>query len=158
MFGIAVDVAQFGFALLLFPIFKTLKNRRTSHKPILYTVGIFSVAIAIGIFNQKVLPGDTRVVEFQTETNVVQNSLPTSQIAQSTANRPKAAIQLTTPIMSYLSVEPFEVRHEILVNAGTALELIGMEDSWMGSMPKKEQELIKQRTLKLFKENNPTIH
>ena len=157
MFDIAVDVAQFGFALLLFPIFKVLKNRKMSYKPILYAVGIFSVAMAIGIFNQKVLPGDTRVVEFQTETNVVQNSLPTSQIAQSTANRPPAAIQLTTPIMSYLSVEPFEVRHEILVNAGTALELIGMKDSWMGSIPEKEQELIKQRALELFIRNNQTL-
>lgn len=157
MFGIAVDVVQFGFALLLFPIFKTLNNRKASYKPILYTVGIISVAMAIGIFNQKVLPGDTRVVEFQTEANVVQNSLPKSQIAQSTANRPQAAIQLTTPIMSYLSVEPFEVRHEILVNVGAALELIGMEDTWMGSMPEEIQELAKEQLLDLFEKSNRTL-
>jgi len=157
MFDIAVDVVQFGSALLLFPIFETLNNRKTSYKPIIYTAGIFSVALAIGIFNQKVLPGDTGVIEFQTETNVVQNSLPKSQIAQSTANRPQAATQLTTPIMSYLSVEPFEVRHEILVNAGTALELIGMEESWTGSIPEEEQELIKQQALELFKGNNRTL-
>lgn len=157
LFGIAVDVVQLGFALLLFPIFKILNNRETSYKPIFYTIGIFSVAMAIGIFDQKVLPGDTRVVEFETEANVVQNSLPKSQIAQSTANRPQAAIQLTTPIMSYLSVEPFEVRHEILVNAGTALELIGMEDSWMGSMPVEEQELVKAQLLDLFGKNNRTL-
>jgi hypothetical protein len=156
-YDIAVDVVQFGFALLLLPIFETLNKRRTGYKPIIYAVGILSVAMVIGIFNQKVLPGDTRIVEFPTEKNVVQNSLPKSQITQSTANRPQAAIQLTTPIMSYLSVEPFEVRHEILVNAGAALELIGMEDSWMGSMPEVEQELVKQQALELFKGNNRTL-
>lgn len=157
MFDVAVDVVQFGFALLLFPIFKIISSKKRFFKSILYFVGIVSVALMFGVFHQKVITGETRVIKMQETENTAQNSLPTSQGGQSAPNRPQGAVQLTTPIMSYLSVEPFEVRHEILVNAGAALELIGRENSWMGSMPVEEQELAKEQLLDLFERSNRTL-
>ena len=157
MFDLAVDIVQFGFALLLFPIFKIISGKKNFYKIIRYSAGIVSVALMIGIFHQKVITGETGVIKMQEAKNTAQNSLPTSQAGQSATNRPQGAVQLTTPIMSYLSVEPFEVRHEILVNTGAALELSGMEDSWMGSMPVEVQKLVKQQTLALFEASNPTL-
>jgi len=150
MFDAAVDIVQFGFALLLFPIFKIIRTKKKLSKSILYSTGIVSVALMFGIFHQKVIPGETRVVKILEAERTAQNTLPTNLGGQSATNRPQGAVQLTTPIMSYLSVEPFEVRHEILVNAGTAMELIRIEDTWMGSIPEAEQELVKERMLELI--------
>ncbi len=157
MFNLAVDIVQFGFALMLFPIFKIIYGKKSFFKSILYSTGIVSVALMIGIFHQKVITGETGVIKMQEAKNTAQNSLPTNQGGQSGTNRPQGAVQLTTPIMSYLSVEPFEVRHEILVNAGTAMELIRIEDTWMGSIPEAEQELVKERMLELFEKNNTIL-
>ena len=154
MFDMAVDVVHFSFAVLLIPIFSILTNQKKAIRTTAYLAGVLSVALIIGIFNQKVLTGDTNVVELQETEDVTQSALPTNQASQSSANRPQGAIQLTTPVMSYLSIEPFEVRHELLVNAGTALELIGAQDRSMGSIPEASQEGIKQRTLDLFEKSN----
>ena len=154
MFDLAVDVIQFGFALLLFPIFKILDSKKSTLKATTYVIGIFAVVMMIGIFHQKVLTGETRVVASQEEVDDSQKTLPTGQGGQYTANRPQGATQLTTPIMSYLSVEPFEIRHEILIKAGTALELIEVEDIWMGSMPEEVQDSAKKQLLDLFEKSN----
>ncbi len=155
-FNVVVDIIQFGFALLLIPVFKRLQSQSKFYQSITYIVGVFAVAVMAGLFNQKVITGETDVVKLEEVETVPLNSLPTNKQGQ-VNNRPLGAVRLTSPIMSYLSVEPFEVRHEILVNAGTALELIDTLDVRMGSISKETQESIKQQVLQLFEKNNPIL-
>lgn len=155
MFDLAVDLVQFAFAFLLIIGFRSVANKTQAIRTMVYVSGVFSVSLIIGTFYQNVLQGDTQVVRIEEPVNAKQNSLGLGASDQPGIVRPPGATTLITPIMSYLSVEPFEVRHEILVNAGAALELIGEVDPRMGSIPETEQEALKKQILDLFERSTP---
>ena len=52
--------------------------------------------------------------------------------------------------MNYLSVEPFEVRQEILIQARAAVRFLGVEDRGMGSIPVSSQQAVKDGILENF--------
>jgi hypothetical protein len=111
----------------------------------------------LGVFNEKVFTGDTEVLALEEGQKVTKSSLPSPKAAQAAGTRPQGAQTLTSPIMSYLSVEPFEVRQEVLVNARTALQLIEVDDRGMGGIPVSAQEDVKEQLLELFKSTNPIV-
>lgn len=155
MFDLAIDLIQLGFAFLLIIVFRSIANKTGAIKAIVHVAGILAVSLIVGIFFQNVIQGDTQVVRIEEPLNFRQNSMALGEGAQPGTVRPPGATTLITPIMSYLSVEPFEVRHEILVNAGAALDLIGEVDPRMGSIPEGEQEGFKNQLLELFENSNP---
>ena len=155
MFNVAIDTVQFGFAFLLIPLIKFVKTRDRIVKVTNFLIGIISVALILGMFNERVFTGKTDVLSLEESQQAARKNLPSPKAAQAGGNRPQGAKTLTSPIMTYLSVEPFEVRQEILVNARTALQIIDVPEDGMGSLPVELQEMIMEQTLELFENSNP---
>jgi len=82
-------------------------------------------------------------------------TLPVSQKTQAGGQRPRGARRLTNPVMSYLSVEPYEVRQEILIQARAAVQFLGVNDKGMGSIPLESLEPVKKGILAAVQKANP---
>ena len=59
--------------------------------------------------------------------------------------------------MSYLNIEPFEVRHELLINARTAIKLLGIKDEGMSGIPVESLEPVKADLKALLSKNNQLL-
>lgn len=60
---------------------------------------------------------------------------------------------MTNPILSYTSIEPFEIRHEILVKARTALEMLDSPLAKMTEIPVDSLASVQDRIVALFAAN-----
>jgi hypothetical protein len=56
--------------------------------------------------------------------------------------------------MTYLSVEPYEVRQEILIQARSAVQFLGVDDRGMGSIPVNSLATVKQGILAVVQKAN----
>jgi hypothetical protein len=154
IFNLALDAGQFGLALILVLITKFVKLPR-SKTIFAYIVGGISVALILVLFQQHVAAGRTDLLGFASAQMATQYSLPISQKPQSGAKRPQGARRLTNPVMCYLTVEPYEVRQEILIQARAAVQLLGVDDRGKGSIPLGSLEPVKNGILEVVKSANP---
>ena len=155
MFNIALDVCQYvtaGVFLILTKIFSRLIHWI---KIAAYTGGALAVALLIALFQQHVVAGKTEVLPLSNSRAATQFTLPISQNPQAGGQRPRGARRLTNPVMSYLSVEPYEVRQEILIQARAAVKFLGVDDRGMGSIPLKSLEPVKNGLLAVVQKANP---
>ncbi len=150
---ITIDLIQFGLILvLMFIIIPLLKNKVKFYKGLKYALGTIAVFLILGIFVNHVLTGDTKIlIQSASQNNTTFPELPQQNQSKATT-RPQAAQTMTNPILSYLSIEPFEVRHEILIKAGTALELLNISYNEETALPIDSLASIKNRISKLFVE------
>ena len=152
MFNASIDIAQVLLAFLLIPGVRFLEGRMRFHKAATYSAGVFSVVVIAVIFQHNVSAGRTDVLGFGNAQNLTQYSLPTAPNTQAGGQRPQGARQLTSPIMSYLSIEPYEVRQEVLVQARAAVQFLGVDDSGKASIPQKSLEPVKTGILEVVRE------
>lgn len=99
--------------------------------------------------------GQTDLLPFGRAQIATRFTLPVSQNAQTGGQRPQGARQLTNPVMSHLSVEPYEVRQEILIQARAAVQFLGVTDEGMGSIPVTSLDLVKAGILDTVQAANP---
>jgi hypothetical protein len=154
IFNLALDAGQFGLALILVLITKFVKLPR-SKTIFAYIAGGISVALILVLFQQHVAAGRTDLLGFASAQMATQYSLPISQKPQSGAKRPQGARRLTNPVMCYLTVEPYEVRQEILIQARAAVQLLGVDDRGKGSIPLGSLEPVKTGILEVVMSANP---
>jgi hypothetical protein len=155
MFNIALDAGHFVLAALFIILTKILGKLPQARKIIPYTCGALSVLFIVALFQEHVIAGKIDILPFGSTQFATQFSLPTSQNPQSGGQRPRGARQLTNPVMSYLSVEPYEVRQEVLIQARAAVQFLGVNDEGMGSIPIESLEPVKQGMLQVFQQANP---
>ena len=155
MFNAAVDIGHFAVAILLIAVVRLLGRLPHSRKIASYTVGVWSVALLAALFQEHVIAGKTDVLGLSGSQMATQYTLPTSQKVQSGGQRPQGARRLTNPVMSYLSVEPYEVRQEILIQARAAVQFLGVDDKDMGSIPIESLGPVKRGILDVVREANP---
>ena len=155
MFNAAVDIGHFAVAILLIAVVRLLARLPHSRKIASYTVGVWSVALLAALFQEHVIAGKTDVLGLGGSQMATQYTLPTSQKRQSGGRRPQGARRLTNPVMSYLSVEPHEVRQEILIQARAAVQFLGMNDKDMGNIPIESLGPVKRGILDVVREANP---
>lgn len=155
MFNAAVDVGHVTVAILLIAVARFLGRFPHSRKIASYTVGVWSVALLIALFQEHVIAGKTDVLDLSGSQLATQYTLPASQKTQTGGQRPQAARRLTNPVMSYLSVEPYEVRQEILIQARTAVQFLGVDDKDMGSIPIESLGAVKRGILDVIRDANP---
>lgn len=155
MFNTAIDIGQF-VAVGLFLLVVIIPGKLPYWKRILgYTTGALSVAILFVLFQEHVMAGKTNVLNFSSTQIATQYTLPTSQNTQGGGRQQRGARRLTNPIMSYLSVEPFEVRQEILIQARAVVQFLGVNEKGMGSIPVESLDLVKNGILDVVKKANP---
>ena len=155
VFNIALDICQFvaaGIFLIAIKIFSRLIFWRDIAA---YAGGTLAVALLITFYYGNVITGKTEVLPFSGSQMATQFTLPVSQKAQAGGQRPLGARRLTNPVMSYLSVEPYEVRQEILIQARAAVQFLGVNDQGMGSIPLKSLEPVKKAILAAVQKANP---
>ncbi len=155
MFNIAIDVCQYAAVGLLLLLAKALGTKIGWKKGISYAAGILSVALLITLLHEQVVAGKTDVLNFSGSRIATQFSLPVAQKTQTGGQRPRGARRLTNPVMSYLSVEPYEVRQEILIQARAAVQFLGVDDEGKGSIPVQSLEPVKAGILNTVRNANP---
>jgi len=151
-FSLAVEVLHFSFALVLIFAFgnKTISNK------LAYVPGVLSVFLIILLIQALSKSDQIELLSVSKQGNSTQYALPVSQASQS-GDVKNGARQLTTPIMNYVSIEPHEVRLEILIKARTAVQILGIEDRGMGSIPIPSLKPVKNRLLTALIKNNEII-
>ncbi len=154
MFNVAVDVGHFAVAILLVGVAKLLGSLPHSRRIAAYALGVWSVALLATLFQEHVLPGNRDVLGLRESHLATQYSLPLSQKAQTGGQKPMGARRLTTPVMTYLSVEPYEVRQEVLIQARAAVRLLGVNDQGMAGIPIESLDPVKQGILDTVLEAN----
>ena len=150
--GLLVMQALYAGALWLF--FKNFL-KTAQKKYLAYLAGSLSVTIILLLFFAYVLPGETEIPGFEKKKGAAYYTLLTSQQNQTRGSNVVGVRQLSTPIMAYFTIESHEIRQEILVNARTAVQLLGVNDQGMGSIPVGSLELVKSQIIPVFSKNNP---
>jgi len=154
MFNIALDVCLYASAGILL-LFAKLFDKLIAWKKITaYAGGALAVALLMALYHQHVLAGRPDVLPFSNSRIATQFSLPVSQQTQAGGQRPRGARRLTNPVMSYLSVESYEVRQEILIQARAAVQFLGVKDQGMGSIPLASLEPVKRGILDSVQKTN----
>lgn len=157
MFNLAIDtgyVAAAGVMLLLLKVLSRVPQVTTVAA---YAVGSLSVALLITLFQNHVAAGQTDLLNFGRAQIATRFALPVSQNAQTGGQRSQDARRLTRPVMSYLSMEPYEVRQEILIQARAAVQFLGVPDRGMGSIPVASLEPVKAGILDIVQTANPMV-
>ena len=147
MFNLAMDAGHLAIAIIASAVVAVLQNSRVLRTTMSYAAGSLSVAVILVIFHQNVMAGHTRIIAFSDAQLATRYSLPVSPKSATGKQRPKAARRLTTPVMIYLSVEPYEVRQEILIQARAAVEFLGVDTTGMGSIPVESIAPVKKGIL-----------
>ncbi len=155
VFNAAMDLGHFAVAILLIAVAKALGKLPHSKKIASYAVGVWSVALLAALFQKHVVSGKTDVLGLGGSQTATQYTLPATRATQTGGQRPKGARRLTQPVMSYLSVEPYEVRQEILIQARAAVQFLGTNDQGMASIPIESLDPIKGGILGVVRKANP---
>jgi hypothetical protein len=157
MFNVAIDIGHFAVAIVLIAAAKALGKLARAKKIASYAVGVWSVALLAVLFQEHVMTGKIDILGLRGSKMATQYTLPVSQNAQTGGQKPRAARRLTNPVMSYLSVEPYEVRQEILLQARAAAQFLGVDDKGMGSIPVASLEPVKRGILEIVQKANPVF-
>jgi len=155
MFNLGIDLGHFATAGLLFLLLKVARDNERLKKLAIYTVGSLAVTVLLIVFQDNVIAGKTNILPFEDTQIATRFALPSTGKTQTGGQRPRGARKLTSPIMTYLSVEPYEVRQEVLIQARAAVQFLGIDDQGKGSIPVSSQEAVKQGVLKVFQMTNP---
>ena len=155
MFNIAIDVCQYLAAILFLFLAKVFEKRIHWKKMAAYSTGVLSVTLLLVLYQEHVTAGKTDLLNLGSVRIATQFALPASQNKQPGGQRPRGARQLTNPVMSYLSVEPYEVRQEILIQARAAVQFLGVNDKGKGSIPIESLKPVKQGILDVVQRANP---
>lgn len=154
MFNIAIDACQLVTAGVLFLVRKVFEKMTYWKKAASYATGVLSVALLMVLFQEYVIAGKTDGLSSSGARIATQFSLPVSQKSQPGGPRTRGARRLTNPVMSYLSVEPYEVRQEILIQARAAVQFLGVDDAGKGSIPVESLEPVKTGIINVVQKAN----
>jgi hypothetical protein len=154
MFNIGIDLSNYVLALFISLLLKVLIKSPKTRNILVYFSGVLSVVLILILFQENIIAGKTDVLNIRDTKLATQFSLPTSPTKQIGGQQQIGAKKLTNPIMAYLSVEPYEVRMEILVQAREAVRFLGVNDKGMGSIPITSLEPVKNGILKTYQEAN----
>ena len=139
-FNIAMDIGNFFIAGICYWIFKWLVPSFQIQRKATVLFGGLSVCLILLVFNENIFSGTVRILDFGSEKQSI--SIPVAN-KPSTGPVKRGAGKMTTPVMVFLSVEPYEIRQEILIKAGTVLKFLDPENN-SPVIPVKDQEELKQ--------------
>jgi len=157
MFNIAIDLSNYVLAFIIFLLLKVFIRNRKAKNILVYSSGVLSVVLMIILFQENIFAGKTDVLNIRDTKLATQFNLPTSPTKQTGGQQQTSVRKLTNPIMAYLTVEPYEVRMEILIQAREAVKFIGVNDKGMGSIPVESLEPVKNGILGTFQKANSIL-
>lgn len=137
-------IALFVFGLVTFSVMAILvlilksiwpKEDSKYQRSLSYITGGLGFAMLLMTILNEVANNDLDLLNLQESDYAKSYSMPLNETSQNAGSKPTGKPELTAPVMSYLSIEPYEVRHEILINARAAVQLLGVNDQGMFGIP-----------------------
>ena len=119
-FNIALDLFHFTFALLLLLILPLFRRLLADGRKIGLAAGSISIFLILIIYQENISKGIVQVLYYGDSGSSTSINIPATGNT-STRMVQRASGIMTTPYMVFLSVEPYEVRQEILMKAGEVL-------------------------------------
>lgn len=153
-FNIAMDLGHYALAFIALSILKKTSNKVLNIKRITIVVGSLSVFLMLLLGNEYVLKGEHQILKTNESSNITYDA-PGGASTQQEVKRGSA--EMTTPIMVFLSVEPYEVRQEILVMGRAANKLLNFNLENESDITIEKQESIKEELLALIIEADSTL-
>ncbi len=141
-FAIGLDAAMLGYSF----VFGLLLRLRKSKRWMAYLTGSLSVFLMVLIFDSLETKQDLMALRPLGDVPTKPIELP-APISSDPAGTPIGVRELSTPIMNFISVEPYEIRQEILVEAKTALQVLDADLSASSIIPIQSLEYIKKGIL-----------
>ena len=138
-FAIGLDAAMLGYSF----VFGLLLRLRKSKRWMAYLTGSLSVFLMVLIFDSLETKQDLMALRPLGDVPTKPIELP-APISSDPAGTPIGVRELSTPIMNFISVEPYEIRQEILVEAKTALQVLDADLSASSIIPIQSLEYIKK--------------
>lgn len=105
--------------------------------------GSISVFVLLLVFQENIKPADWQILGLQEPVQLTSNSPNLANATNSQGQRGSG--QMTTPVMIFLSIEPFEVRQEILVQANIALKSTGINNRSLTDISIESQDELKKK-------------
>ena len=143
-FNLAMDLGHYLFALVLLLIIPSLQRIFNSIKWFPILTGSISVFLVLLIFRENIMADKLQILPIQTSPVTVTYKSSGQFAKLSTRQVQRGKGLMVTPMMIYLSVEPYEVRQEILVQASAAMQYLSFKDKGLTSIPVDSQEQIKK--------------
>jgi len=143
-FNLAMDLGHYLFALVLLLIIPSLQRIFNSIKWFPILTGSISVFLVLLIFTENIMADKLQILPIQTSPVTVTYKSSGQFANLSTRQVQRGKGLMVTPMMIYLSVEPYEVRQEILVQASAAMQYLSINDKGLTSIPVDSQEQIKK--------------
>jgi hypothetical protein len=119
-FNVAVDLSHYVLAFLSLLIYQLARKILPEARKIGIAAGSISVFLIFVVFQDNIRAGIGQVLDYGTSKSSTSISIPVSD-NPSTRQVPRGAGIMTTPYMLFLSVEPYEVRQEILMRVEAVL-------------------------------------
>ena len=142
-FNIATDLGYYLFAALLLVILRFIPKSTLNSKWLAIATGSISVMIVLLIFSKNKKTEQFQILE-QKKTTVIKYDPATKTTELPSPKVQRGANIMNTPIMLYLSVEPFEIRQEILLQASVVNEFLHFNAEGSDIIPIAKHEQIKK--------------
>jgi len=150
-FNMAIDLVQYLLTLFLLVILPRLKGIWKQEKRIGIALGSISIFLLLLIYQKNISLGITQILDFRSSKSATSINIPVAGNV-STRQVQRGAGIMTTPFMLFLSVEPYEVRQEILMEAREVLRVFdpGYSDDFI---PVAMQEELNTKISRKILEN-----
>jgi hypothetical protein len=143
-FNLAIDLGQYVFALGLLLALPFLKKKLNNTKWFPVLTGSVSVFLVLLIFSENIIAGKLQILNVQTSPVSVTYQNPAQFANLSTRQVQRGKGLMTTPLKVYLSVEPYEIREEILIQALVVQQYLSFLEKELKKIPVELQEQIKK--------------
>ena len=143
-FNFAIDLGHYLFALVLLLIIPSLQKTFNYIRWFPILTGSLSVFLVLLIFSENIMADKLQILPIQTSPVKVTYKASGQLANLSTRQAQQGKGLMITPLMVYLSVEPYEVRQEILVQASTAMQYLSFNDNDVTTIAVESQEQVKK--------------
>lgn len=127
-FNLAIDLGHYLLALILLAVIPNIQRRPVIIKWIPIVFGSISVFLILLLFSDTVSSGKTHFSGGVKSSTINESALP-GKSGYSAGNTRSGSGSMNTPVVLYLSVEAFEIRQEILIQARSAAEILNLNKS-----------------------------
>jgi len=138
-FNLAIDLGNFLLGSLFILVVPYLKKLTRIERTGTIAIGSLSVLLACIVLVENITIGKTQILEFGDKSKTINIPVGTQP---NTGQVQRGTGLMSTPVMVYLSIEPYEVRQEVLVEAREAARFLNLE--YLSQViPIAEQEKVK---------------
>ncbi len=143
-FNLALDLGHYVFALVAILIVTPLQKRTDNSRWFPIASGALSIFLILLIYQEQVFLNEVKILDLQTSPAATTYKSYVKSPGISTRQAQRGTGLMTTPLMVYLSVEPFEIRQEILIQPSAITQYTSLNGKSNSTIPIESQEQIKK--------------